>query len=352
MSTKKEAKHVLQSLDSSGSDPLSRLKFENENLKELIRVSREIGKLDLADCLRMIIESVVRITGAERGFVMLYDQDKNLSVEAAVGIGDDVRGELEISRTIATEVAHSGRGELIENVPLDSRYRNATSVVALNLKAVMCVPLSLRDEVIGIIYVDSDRSVHNFSMIDLELFEAFAAQASIVVDNARLFESLRRENQYLKKEVRGSYKFDNLVYQSARMEKVCSLINQVLDNRVTVIVCGETGTGKEQIARAIHYNGKRKTRRFVTQNCGALTDSLLESELFGHRKGSFTGAVEHKQGLFEFADGGTVFLDEIGDTSAALQVRLFARPGRWGDPACRRNCGSQDRRACYYGDQS
>jgi two-component system response regulator HupR/HoxA len=149
-------------------------------------------------------------------------------------------------------------------------------------------------------------------------------------DNRRLTEELRqltakllRENVELKREVEGRYTFDQIIGRSPAMQRTFDLLTRVIDSPTTVLITGETGTGKELIARAIHYNSPRRTKLFVAQNCAALSESLLESELFGHRKGAFTGAVEEKKGLFEAADGGTIFLDEVGDMPAALQAGLL-----------------------------
>ena len=132
-----------------------------------------------------------------------------------------------------------------------------------------------------------------------------------------------RENIHLKREIQATYRFDNLIGESPAMERVYNLVEKVIESTVTVLLTGETGTGKEAIARAIHYSGPRKDHRFVGTNCGALAENLLESELFGHKKGAYTGAHEDRIGLFEAASGGTIFLDEIGETSPAMQVKLL-----------------------------
>lgn len=157
-----------------------------------------------------------------------------------------------------------------------------------------------------------------------------AEQYRLVQENRRLMQDLQSANQRLQtenillhQEVERQYTFDNIVGQSAAMQRVFDLLKKVIPTSTSVLLSGETGTGKELIARAIHFNGPRKEHLFVAQNCGALPDTLLESELFGHVKGAFTGATNSKKGLFELADKGTVFLDEISDTSAALQQRLL-----------------------------
>ena len=132
-----------------------------------------------------------------------------------------------------------------------------------------------------------------------------------------------QENTYLKQEIVGKYHFDQVIGQSRAMEQLYSVLQKVIDSEVTVLLSGESGTGKETIARCIHYSGARQGRRFVAVNCGALSEGLLESELFGHRRGAFTGALEDRIGLFEAADGGTIFLDEIGETGADMQIKLL-----------------------------
>lgn len=149
-------------------------------------------------------------------------------------------------------------------------------------------------------------------------------------ENSRLMEELKRaneqlstENKILKQDVETHYSFDSIIGKSSPMNEVFTLMKKVIPSDVTVFIQGETGTGKELVAKAIHYNGPRKTKVFAAQNCAAVQDTLLESTLFGHRKGSFTDAIRDQKGLFEIADGGTVFLDEIGEMSPAMQQRLL-----------------------------
>lgn len=155
-------------------------------------------------------------------------------------------------------------------------------------------------------------------------------QYQLVQENKRLTAALKDANQHLQQEnvhlrqhLEKDYDFSGLIGHSPRMLNIFKLVSKVIDTPTTVLLLGETGTGKELLAKAIHFNSKRKNKMFVTQNCGALPDTLLESELFGHIKGAFTGAIANKKGIFELADEGTVFLDEIGDTSPAMQLRLL-----------------------------
>lgn len=157
----------------------------------------------------------------------------------------------------------------------------------------------------------------------LEAYGLASENAQLAGALAAANEKLRAENTYLRREVEGQYGFENIIGQSPAMQRVFGLMAPVAQTDASVLLTGETGTGKDLVARALHYRGPRSRARFVAQNCGALPDTLLESELFGHKKGAFTGAHADKKGLFELAHGGTIFLDEIGETEAAMQVRLL-----------------------------
>jgi two-component system response regulator HupR/HoxA len=157
----------------------------------------------------------------------------------------------------------------------------------------------------------------------LESYSLATENASLAAALRDANERLRQENLYLRREVARKYAFESLIGTAPSMLRVFEVMEKVAQTDATVLLSGETGTGKDLVARAIHYAGTRKSARFVAQNCGALPDTLLESELFGHKRGSFTGAHEDKKGLFELAHAGTIFLDEIGETNPGMQVRLL-----------------------------
>ncbi len=157
----------------------------------------------------------------------------------------------------------------------------------------------------------------------LETWELARRNAGLTQELGLANEKLRNENLYLRREVQGRYAFDQIIGASPSMNRVFDVMEKVASTDATVLLTGETGTGKDLVARAIHYSGPRKNARFVAQNCAALPETLLESELFGHKRGAFTGAHQDKKGLFELADGGTIFLDEIGETKPGMQVRLL-----------------------------
>ena len=176
---------------------------------------------------------------------------------------------------------------------------------------------------VGALYLDFRTRAGEFSEEDVRFLRALAVQAAILIENAQLRSKLRDEVESLRWVVDARHKFANIVGQSLSMQQLFTTLEKVARSSVTVLIEGESGTGKELVARAVHLNGPRKDERFVAQNCAALPEQLLESELFGHVRGAFTGAHRDKQGLFEAADGGTFFLDEIADMPPSLQVKLL-----------------------------
>jgi Nif-specific regulatory protein len=202
------------------------------------------------------------------------------------------------------------------------------SIVRARIQSVMGAPLVIGERIVGILQVDNREGQGLFAQDDLEALVVLSQQVALLLENARLFqrvklaeERLERENRFLKRQQ--SRQFSSIIGDSGAMMQVFELVKRVVDTRATVLVTGETGTGKELIARAIHQQSPRAEKLFVAQNCSALPESLLESELFGHKRGAFTGADADKKGLFELAHQGTIFLDEIGETTPALQAKLL-----------------------------
>jgi len=187
-------------------------------------------------------------------------------------------------------------------------------------QSVLCGPLLAGERCLGILYLDTRNAGTRFTREDLELVSAIAALAAMGIENARQFERLNQENQRLRAEVSLTH---DMVGRSARMREVYQFIERVAPSDATVLIGGESGTGKELAARAIHKNSARRNQPFVALNCAALTETLLESELFGHEKGAFTSAIAQKKGFLEVAEGGTIFLDEVGELSPILQAKLL-----------------------------
>jgi transcriptional regulator with GAF, ATPase, and Fis domain len=203
------------------------------------------------------------------------------------------------------------------------------SILGARILSMIAVPLWRGDEIRGLLQADNRASAGMFDERDLELALLLGSQAALALDNAALVsrlkvaeERLRGENIYFKRREE-NLRFDSIIGESTAMKSVIGQLQKVLDTRATVCIEGETGTGKELIASAIHYQSRRRDKMFVAQNCAALPENLLESELFGHKKGAFTSAESDKKGLFEIADGGTLFLDEIGEMPLSLQAKVL-----------------------------
>ena len=288
--------------------------------------------LNLNELLEKIIDSTIQLADTDRGFLML--EGESGALEFRIARDRDKRSLAEedftISQSIVGDVSRSNSPLFISDILEDDRFKDQKSVLDLQLKRAVCVPLTLEKSVIGVIYTDSNRLSPAFARGDMSIISAFAAQATIAIENAKLHgalvlseETLARENLKLKQELSGKYEFSGIIGRSKAMQEIFLTIQKIASLSTTVLIQGETGTGKELIARAIHYNGSRKSKQLVTINCGAMPPELLESELFGHKRGSFTGATSDKAGLFETASGGTIFLDEIGEMPLALQVKLL-----------------------------
>jgi len=322
---------VRQSRDLS--DQLAVSRHRVDKLEMLTEITQSMNStLNLNELLSNIVDSTIKLADMDRGFLMLKNKVGELEFRIARDARQQNLGEndFEVSYTIIGEAADKGKPLFISDVDKNGRYKDQESVLDLQLKTAICLPLIRDDEVIGVIYTDASRLSIEINEEDMPIFSAFAVQAAIAIENARLHgelilskENLTRENLELKAVLSEKYEFSGIIGKSKPMLEIFSTVRKISPFDTTVMITGATGTGKELIARAIHYNGPRKNNRMVTINCGAMSQELLESELFGHKKGSFTGAVSDKPGLFETASGGTLFLDEIGDMPQPLQVKLL-----------------------------
>ncbi|MDD3642173.1 MAG: sigma 54-interacting transcriptional regulator [Candidatus Krumholzibacteria bacterium] len=304
-----------------------------EKLERLTSVTRSMNStLNLNELLAKIVDSIIALADTDRGFLMLRGRSGELEFRIARDRRERPLGEtdFEVSTSIIDEVAEKGEPLFISDLNKNSRFKDQKSVLDLQLKTAVCLPLKVEDRVVGVIYTDASRLSVEIAEEDMPILGAFAAQAAIAIENARLHgelvlsrERLARENQELKAELSEKYEFSGIIGKSRQMQEIFGTVGKIAPFETTVLIHGETGTGKELIARAIHFNSPRKTKQLVTINCGAMPAELLESELFGHKKGSFSGATSDKAGLFETANGGTLFLDEIGDMPTGLQVKLL-----------------------------
>jgi Nif-specific regulatory protein len=299
---------------------------DQEGMLALYDISQIINSIqEPEELFDRVMDLVISTTNAERGLLMLKEPTAGeLSVKVARNFQrKPIENPDEISQTILNQVLENGEAVLTSDAKTDPRFSGSESVMLYNILSIICVPLKKQETVIGLIYVDSRTTKNVFTERDKVFLAAFANMAAISIENARLQARLRQENLILKEEISRQYRFENIVGQSPKFLTALGIVERVLDSSVPVLIQGESGTGKELVAKAIHYNGPRKENKFVAQYCGALPETLLESELFGYKKGAFTGASANKMGLFEVADGGTFFLDEIGDISPSIQAKLL-----------------------------
>ena len=284
---------------------------------------RLIHQRDLGELLEALMDAVIGITNADKGFLVLLEGDtidvkvaRNLNRE---NIADAVS---QLSDSIIAKVVRSRKPVIVSDAMRDDEFSAAKSVMQLKVSSVICVPLLDRGRLLGLIYVGNDSIRDLFQQDTLRILTVFASQASLIIANALLLNELRVDNKRLNERLE-QYRFGEIVGTSPPMQQVFRKVEKIAATDISVLITGETGTGKELIAREIHNRSPRAGKPFVTINCGAIPENLLESELFGHVKGSFTGAVANKQGKFQAADGGTLFLDEIGEMPIELQVKIL-----------------------------
>ena len=297
-----------------------------DRLRLLYDVSRELTtERDVKVLLDRTLGNLLAVYPAERVVVAIKNEtQKGFVVDAVRYHNLEVDDAEALSGSIIRRVIETNEPVLSIDAQTDDRLNQYQSVIDYNIRSVLCVPLfQVKEGVIGALYVDHRGIGNAFSEADQTFLQAFANLVGMALVNARMYEQLEEKAQYLQQEVERRYRLDDMVGQSDAMQAIYRLIETAAKSDIPVLVQGETGTGKELAARAIHYNSTRKDQRFLSQNCATLSPELLQSELFGHRKGAFTGATEDHKGIFEAADGGTVFLDEIADAPPQLQRSLL-----------------------------
>jgi transcriptional regulator with GAF, ATPase, and Fis domain len=292
------------------------------NLNALLKISRIVHAIrDLNELQGQLLDLIFEIVPAGRGAILLTDKEGEQFNSMFVRVRQAGQVQLvKVSRTIARQVLDQGVAILGSDVPGSEELREVESLAASQVRSVLCVPLTVFEHVIGCIYLDSDSVGNRLQEEHLQLVAAIAGISAVALDNACRLHWLEQENERLTVEISQER---SLVGDGARMQEVYQFLKRAAPTDSTVLIEGESGTGKELAARALHRNSPRAGKPFVTINCAAIPETLLESDLFGHERGAFTGAVSLKRGRLEVADGGVVFLDEIGELAPTLQVKLL-----------------------------
>ncbi len=292
------------------------------DLNALLKISLAVNSLHNIESFgRQLLPLIFEVIPASRGAILIIDKDTGeYSVvygrHRSTGITDPIR----VSRTATERVVREGEPILSNDVLQDLMIRDASSLAIDPIQALLVVPIDLAGRVLGVIYLDSPDPEVRFDEDHLQLMRAIAAVSAVALENMDRMARLESDNRRLQAEIAIEH---DMVGDSPRMQEVYQFIAKVAPTNSTVLIRGESGTGKELAARAIHNNSLRAGKPFVAINCAALTETLLESELFGHEKGAFTGAVATKKGKLEVAEGGTVFLDELGEMDLPLQAKLL-----------------------------
>jgi Nif-specific regulatory protein len=300
-------------------------------LPQMARIARDLSVLlkissilsstnEMASLQKHLMELTAEIIPAERGAILLSDEEMEITSNFVWAADSKIRKNIQVSKTVIEQCLKEQVSILCNNVNEDEKLHLAESLIASNVHSVLCVPLTIFERTLGVIYLDSSDAKSVFDCEHLQLLTGIAGIAVSPLENARQIENLKSVNQRLLNQLDKNHK---IIGESEKMNEVFLLISRIAPTDSTVLILGESGTGKELVARSIHQNSNRKNSPFVAINCATLSDTLLESELFGYERGAFTGAVNSKKGHFELADGGTIFLDEIGELPIQLQAKLL-----------------------------
>ena len=297
----------------------------SRHYQALFRISQLINSaVPAGQLFERIMDIVLEVLDARRGFLVFFDEDSRrfevkVAREIDKGSLDDM---LQLSNSVLWQVIQSGKPLLMVDAQSDPRFAGSQSLMMANVRSVLAVPLTIKEKLWGVIYVDSDQQREQFNRDSLEFMQFFAQQTALAIENARLYEQLRRENRQLRVQVEQAVAGE-FIGQHPSIKQILEMAVKVAPSDAPILIEGESGTGKEVLARVIHRLSNRKDKPFLVHYCGALADSLMESELFGHKKGAFTGALSDKVGLLEMAHRGTFLLDEVGDLRPDIQANLL-----------------------------
>jgi len=309
-----------------------RCKSESKELDDERRTFRTLYELsdiiyserDVNALLEEVVDSVIEITSCERCFLKIFHESRNEKLAIAKDSDKKEIGEEDenVSEKVIEAATESGNAICITQL-LTSDVDEEKEDSIPRIISILCVPLKSKDKVLGVIYLDDAKTDSYFTPDDASLLTSLGERVGVALENNLLFTELKESQEKLLQDLRGRFNFDEILGNSPEMVEVLKTVADVADTDATVLIEGESGTGKELLARAIHFNSSRSKKPFVPINCAAIPETLLESELFGYEKGAFTGAEQRKPGKFDRANGGTIFLDEIGEMSPLLQVKIL-----------------------------
>jgi len=286
----------------------------NRHLLEIRRIPKQ---------LEALLDAVVELTEASKGFVLMLDAEAPRVTVARGMEGENLPTSVHsLSDSILRRVIETRQPVIVSDALNDTQFSTAESVMNLKLCSVMCAPLMAQGQLLGLIYVGNDNVVSLFEESSLDVLTIFAGQASLILQNAILLDELESDRDRLAGKL-DEQRFGDIIGSCPSLLEVYRKVEKVAGTDISVLITGETGTGKELIAREVHRRSPRAKNPFIVVNCGAIPENLMESELFGHVRGAFTGAVATRSGRFQMADTGTLFLDEIGELPLPLQVKLL-----------------------------
>ena len=309
---------------SSLPDPFQEKQLEKAvaDLQTLNRMAQAVSStMEVDKILAIILHETITLTASEQGSILSLAAEGERQMQTLFKSGNSKTDQplSRLSDLIGGWVLKNNTSLITDNITEDLRFHEARDWLE-GMTSVLAVPMVVRNSITGIIILT--RAV-KFTQRDVELITIVANQCGQFLENAKRYQQMYHENLELRRQVERRYNFQGLIGNSPAMSKIFELLELIIPGETRILIEGESGTGKELIARTIHYNGPRKDEKFIPVDCGAIPETLLESELFGHVKGSFTGAIADKKGLFEAAHQGTLFLDEITNTSLTFQAKLL-----------------------------
>ncbi|MBI5361040.1 MAG: sigma 54-interacting transcriptional regulator [Planctomycetes bacterium] len=300
---------------------LKQLQTAHRHLQAVYKAtSIAVSTLDESALCTQLVDLVIEEFHAERGALIFYSPEKKDFYAGTVKSGSEIPTNISISRTVLKRAVEKGMPFLSEDTLNDPHFDASRSLFLDKIRSFICTPINGKNAPIGALYIDTTDITRSFTKDDMELLKNIGNQAAIALENARLYARVHEEVAQLREKITDETR---IVGESFKAKELIEKIAKIAPTDSTVLITGETGTGKELVAKSVHYQSQRSNRPFIAIDCSAIPVNLLESELFGHEKGAFTGAVKSKPGKFEIAHEGTLFLDEIGNLDASVQAKLL-----------------------------